>query len=127
MQRYQSRLERDESNMESLTRLLHTLDIEELEEGSSSEARLEIGDHVIATTNPHLGRIGTVVYAGNYWTRVICDADKDIFKKAKHNLRLTGKRRHDRHQARNRLVIGNCTHKETNKAPQCKVEEAKET
>ena len=95
LQRYQSRLERDESNLESLTRLLHTLDIEELEENSSSEARLDIGDHVIATTNPHLGRIETVVYVGNYWIKVTCDADKKTVKKSKHNLRLTGRRHHD--------------------------------
>ena len=77
-----------QNELRELTNQLEAIALEE--EDSSTDTELEVGDHVRSINDPHLNRTGTVVTAGSYWVRVRCDKHRSkIFKKAKHNLRLT--------------------------------------
>ena len=71
----------------------------ELEVYSSSDeedvVQLKVGDRVTPTTEPHLGRHGTVESVGKYWVTVKADwavivkgRSQARYKKAQHNLRL---------------------------------------
>ena len=85
----QQKIREKQASLKALTDRLEELALEEEESDTSSETDFEIGDHVISITDPHRGRTGVVIYAGNYWVRVRCDKNKkQSFKKAKTNLRL---------------------------------------
>ena len=92
VKRAQKKIKEANETLIDLTRRL-----EELEVYSSSSdediEHLQISDKVIATSDPHQGRVGTVLTAGNYWVEVVADwtviykgKENKLFKKARKNL-----------------------------------------
>ena len=90
-----SSIKKAERNIEELTERLAELEVY----SSSSEEdlpELRTGDKVIPICEPHKGRVGTVISAGDYWVwikpdwRVVGRGGRAPrkFKKARHNLQL---------------------------------------
>ena len=92
--RVQRQIRSCDRTLEQLTTRLGEL---ELYSSSNEEdiVQLQVGDRVVPTTEPHLGRYGTVETVGNYWVTVKADwavivkGKRQIrYKKARHNLRV---------------------------------------
>ena len=92
VKRAQKKIKEANETLTDLTRRLEELEVYITSSNEDIE-QLQIGDKVIATSDPHRGRVGIVLTTSNYWVEVVADwtliykgKESKLFKKARKNL-----------------------------------------